>query len=114
MSTASPSATRAIGSPLVGLIVSNVRPLVELTHLPSMSIWVGPIFTDFADIRAGADAVAVAIRSLRGLWGVSCGSRVSAGGAADRGLYRVGTGMARAWSGGPEQKRSPQRLGRRL
>src|SRR5207249_4106998 len=40
ISGASPSATCAITSPFAGLMVSNVRPLTELTHFPSMSILV--------------------------------------------------------------------------
>src|SRR5205814_4080703 len=42
---ASPSATRAITSPVAGLMVSNVRPLVESSHLPSTSILVWRTWT---------------------------------------------------------------------
>src|SRR2546430_16073402 len=62
----SPSATCAITSPVAGLIVSNVRPLVESTHLPSMCIFVCRIFTGrFFFMRDGA-AVVVIRRLLRG------------------------------------------------
>ena len=56
MSALSPSATWAITSSVAGLIVSNVRPLVEFTHLPSISIFVWVTFT----WPAGGDFVAAA------------------------------------------------------
>jgi hypothetical protein len=49
-SALSPSATLAITSPVAGLSVSNVLPLVESTHLPSISILVCRILTGNFDI----------------------------------------------------------------
>src|SRR3954468_2687421 len=67
-SDASPSATWAITSPVAGLIVSNVRPLVEFTHLPSISILVWVTLTFAADgapvvaeVALLAEALAVAV-----------------------------------------------------
>src|SRR5262245_7412893 len=58
MSALSPSATRQMTSPLVGLIVSNVLPLADATHLPPMSIFWS---ATFGGAIFGFGAVAVAI-----------------------------------------------------
>src|SRR6188474_2542277 len=78
-SGASPSASWAITSPVAGLIVSNVRPLVESTHLPSISILVWRTFTRGEDAAVAVppleDLVAVLVGMARLLLVVPGGTR---------------------------------------